>query len=141
MALAEGGIMSTAYSINELARIEAQLESQLAEVNRRIEASRRSASPEEWQGGGDNTPLSEGADAARAMEERDSESERMTRLLERADGLRRALDRIDGGTYGTCERCQRPIDSKRLRVLPEAPYCVKCEEQIETVTPPHSPKG
>jgi DnaK suppressor protein len=125
--------MNAGHSINALARIEAQLESQLAEVNRRIEAARRGASPEEWQGGGDNTPLSEGGDAARAMEERDSESERLTRLLEHADELRRALERIDGGTYGTCERCHRSIDPKRLRVLPEAPYCVNCEEQIETV--------
>ncbi len=37
-----------------------------------------------------------------------------------------ALARIDGGTYGRCERCRQPIDAERLRALPAASRHVTC---------------
>src|SRR4051812_7468751 len=43
--------------------------------------------------------------------------------LERID---RALARLDAGTYGTCERCGRPIPEKRLQAMPESVTCVEC---------------
>lgn len=123
--------MNAPDSINELARIEEELEYQLGGVKHRISALKDRSRPQEWQGGGDNTPLSEGTDVAQAMGERASESEQMARLLDRAAGLQRALRRIQDGTYGRCERCDRSIGTKRLRALPEALLCVDCEEQME----------
>ena len=41
-----------------------------------------------------------------------------------------ALDRLDSGGYGTCQRCERPIAAKRLRALPWARYCVECQESM-----------
>jgi RNA polymerase-binding transcription factor DksA len=41
------------------------------------------------------------------------------------------LRRIDGGTFGTCARCKRPIAKKRLAALPTAQYCLACQEQME----------
>ncbi len=37
-----------------------------------------------------------------------------------------ALLRLDGGSYGVCERCGRPIDPARLEVRPSARTCVVC---------------
>lgn len=37
-----------------------------------------------------------------------------------------ALARLDAGTYGTCERCGRPIADERLAVRPTARTCVGC---------------
>lgn len=37
-----------------------------------------------------------------------------------------ALARLDGGEYGLCRRCGRPIPRARLEALPETPYCVTC---------------
>lgn len=34
-----------------------------------------------------------------------------------------ALQRLEDGTYGTCERCGRPIDEVRLVALPAARFC------------------
>lgn len=36
----------------------------------------------------------------------------------------RALARLDDGTYGTCERCGKPISEERLRARPWATLCI-----------------
>ncbi len=43
-----------------------------------------------------------------------------------------ALDRLEAGDYGTCLCCEEPIAPKRLRALPWARYCVKCQESMGT---------
>jgi DnaK suppressor protein len=43
-----------------------------------------------------------------------------------------ALSRIEEGTYGTCERCGKPISKARLQVLPTARLDVDCQEQEDT---------
>lgn len=37
-----------------------------------------------------------------------------------------ALQRIEAGTFGTCEDCGAPIGRDRLRALPEARRCLGC---------------
>jgi len=36
----------------------------------------------------------------------------------------RALARLDNGTYGTCERCGKPIGEERLDARPWATLCI-----------------
>lgn len=40
-----------------------------------------------------------------------------------------ALRRIADGTYGACEKCDRPIPAERLEVVPHARFCVPCQEK------------
>ncbi|MFY1614870.1 TraR/DksA family transcriptional regulator [Micromonospora sp. WMMD736] len=40
--------------------------------------------------------------------------------------LDEALSRVAAGTYGTCERCSRPIPAERLAARPSARTCVAC---------------
>jgi len=42
-----------------------------------------------------------------------------------------ALTRIEAGTYGTCERCGRPIAPARLDAIPYATHCKECAEILE----------
>lgn len=42
-----------------------------------------------------------------------------------------ALERIEDGTYGTCEECGVKIPKARLNAIPYATTCVKCAEQLE----------
>lgn len=37
-----------------------------------------------------------------------------------------ALERLDAGTYGACERCGRPIGAARLDALPYVRCCIAC---------------
>ena len=42
-----------------------------------------------------------------------------------------ALERIDADTFGICERCQAVIGVPRLKAIPYARFCVRCEREIE----------
>ncbi len=42
-----------------------------------------------------------------------------------------ALQKIDDGSFGACERCGEPISDKRLEALPFARYCIECQRVIE----------
>ncbi|HET9015637.1 MAG TPA: TraR/DksA family transcriptional regulator [Thermomicrobiaceae bacterium] len=42
-----------------------------------------------------------------------------------------ALQRIERGTYGRCIDCGEPIDPARLRALPTAARCFRCQERHE----------
>jgi RNA polymerase-binding transcription factor DksA len=39
--------------------------------------------------------------------------------------VKRALEKIENGTYGLCETCNEPIESERLEANPSARTCVK----------------
>ena len=42
--------------------------------------------------------------------------------------IRRALKRLDDGTYGTCDMCGETISRARLKALPAADHCIHCAE-------------
>jgi DnaK suppressor protein len=59
-------------------------------------------------------------------------------LFELGNGDRRllkevtsALQRIEDGSYGICERCNEPISDKRLDALPFARHCINCQRVVE----------
>jgi DnaK suppressor protein len=37
-----------------------------------------------------------------------------------------AFDRLEGGTFGRCTECGKPIAERRLEALPYTQYCVAC---------------
>ncbi len=45
--------------------------------------------------------------------------------------VQRAQQRIKDGTYGTCQRCGKPIPEKRLEAIPWAAYDIECQTIIE----------
>src|SRR5437660_4969011 len=42
-----------------------------------------------------------------------------------------ALEKIDNGSFGECERCGEAIADKRLEALPFARYCIDCQRLVE----------
>ena len=42
-----------------------------------------------------------------------------------------ALQRIDDGNFGACERCGEAIAERRLEALPFARYCIDCQRVVE----------
>jgi DnaK suppressor protein len=45
--------------------------------------------------------------------------------------IREALERIEEGTFGICERCGEPISEKRLEARPVTTLCIKCKQEQE----------
>ena len=54
-------------------------------------------------------------------------------LRERAEQhlaeIDQALEQLNTGGYGRCERCGGPIDPERLAVLPHTTVCSKCAQR------------
>ena len=42
-----------------------------------------------------------------------------------------ALKKIEEGTFGVCEDCKSLISKTRLKAVPQARHCVKCQEKRE----------
>ena len=45
--------------------------------------------------------------------------------------LDEALSRIEEGTFGICEGCKTLISKTRLKAVPYARFCIKCQEKKE----------
>ena len=43
--------------------------------------------------------------------------------------VRRALERVEDGSYGECVKCGEPISEGRLEARPEAALCIKCASE------------
>lgn len=45
--------------------------------------------------------------------------------------IKKALEKMDKGTYGICEQCGEAIDPARLKALPYATLCMSCQARAE----------
>lgn len=42
-----------------------------------------------------------------------------------------ALRRIENNEYGMCSECEERISERRLKAIPWAKYCIRCQEQAD----------
>ena len=47
--------------------------------------------------------------------------------------IRKALERIDNGTYGICDKCEENISTKRLKARPVTTQCIDCKKKEEAL--------
>jgi DnaK suppressor protein len=71
------------------------------------------------------------ADTGTKTFEREQEISLANNILERITQVERALERLDEGSYGWCERCGNPIPVERLAAFPSATLCVTCKQLEE----------
>jgi len=45
--------------------------------------------------------------------------------------IKEALDRLDKGTFGTCDECEEDISDERLMARPVTTLCIKCKKNQE----------
>lgn len=45
--------------------------------------------------------------------------------------ITQALKRVDEGEFGACEKCDQPINPKRLEFDPTATLCIACASEAE----------
>src|SRR5712692_11512675 len=116
--------------------IKQRLESELSHTIDRIRHMGGGTVLEDFPGAaGDNTPLADEVDVIRLNEDREMSFATRSLLVERANKLAEALERLRGGEYGFCEECGEPIAPARLRAMPEVTTCVRCQDRLERMLP------
>jgi RNA polymerase-binding transcription factor DksA len=77
-------------------------------------------------------PLNRDWDEQAIEKEDDASLEGQGALVKREiASVKRALARIEDGTYGECVRCGRDIAPARLEARPDAALCIDCARTAE----------
>ena len=69
------------------------------------------------------------SDRSHSTEERSKLISVVRALRSNLRDVDRALAKMDASTYGTCERCGKPIAPDRLEALPWAMLCIDCKQK------------
>jgi RNA polymerase-binding transcription factor DksA len=59
--------------------------------------------------------------------ERERDLALSAQALAAVEEIDRALEKLENGTYGVCEKCGENIPKERLKALPYASLCVRCK--------------
>jgi DnaK suppressor protein len=102
----------------ERAKLKEEYEQTLFEVERLRETLKIEVDPSADEGDPD-------------LYEREKNLALLQTLEHRLQSLEWALQLLDRGEYGVCERCGQRIDPARLKIVPETTLCVKCKAELE----------
>ena len=103
------------------ADIEGLLRSRLDEIEARI--AELAKAPEPGAGIGFGKRIGDGTNEAIS---RRNDIGVGNSLVVTEEKLRRALAKLDEGSYGRCDRCGGPIAPARLEAVPESALCIDC---------------
>lgn len=116
----------TKLTAKEIGDLRGRLEEERVELHEQlttIEEEAFAASQSELAG--DVGLDDESADAGTATFEREKDLSIENNVRDLLAKIDRALKRIDDGSYGTCERCGKPIEKARIKALPYVDLCIK----------------
>jgi DnaK suppressor protein len=105
----------------QLAEVRAELESELARLDKTRESSREAAQPVAL----DQTSVGR-VSRIDALQNQQMSKDLHSRSEARRAQIVDALERMDAGSYGRCARCGQEIPYGRLLVFPEARHCATC---------------
>ena len=108
-------------------------------MEEREELKRQAAEIDESSFGGGQSEMTgdlasfdeEFADAGTATFERERDLSLSNNIRDLMEQIDRAIERIDEGNYGLCERCGKPIEKARIKALPYATLCIKDKQAEE----------
>ncbi len=80
-----------------------------------------------WEHAVDNHLADEGSE----LYEREKSLSLERSLRQTLEEVRRALEKLDAGTYGICDNCGQPIAPERLEALPHATLCIECRAALD----------
>ena len=102
-----------------------RLKEEQARLNSELERMESGVlSDDERHGGGSFGKREEEANETVEFEKRVILEKRLTDALVEVN---RALEKYEAGSYGICDRCDKPIESARLEALPQASLCLDCK--------------
>ena len=101
----------------DTAAARATLEAQLAELEDRLSRIERDLA---------EPPDADSSERAVQMEDDDALEGQAALVTSEIASVRRALERIEDGSYGECANCGNEIADGRLEARPEAALCIEC---------------
>ena len=109
-----------------------------AELNRTVERIRHmggaATSAQTMNALGDTSQLADEVDVIQINEDREMSFATRSLLVERANRLAEALERLRDGEYGVCQECDEAIAPARLKAMPEVKTCLRCQDRLERMT-------
>lgn len=95
--------------------------------------AQKKESSEDWK---TKFPAFDGGEAGSgALEKEADEVEEYETLLpieqsleSKLQNINLALEKIEKGNYGICEKCKKEIEIERLKAIPEARFCKNCKK-------------
>ena len=94
-----------------------RLEDRLAEMEDRLSRIERDLA---------EPPEADSSERAVQMEDDEALEGQAAVISNEMASIRRALERIEDGSYGECIRCGNAISAGRLEARPEAALCIEC---------------
>ena len=112
--------------------IKSKLEAELTRIAERIRhMGGTTTSVNTMNALGDTSQLADEVDVIQINEDREMNFATRSLLVERANRLAEALERLRGGEYGICQECEEAIAPARLVAMPEVMTCVRCQDRLE----------
>jgi RNA polymerase-binding transcription factor DksA len=71
------------------------------------------------------------ADSATDQQQRAVDLSMLGQVEAELDDVERALQKLDDGSYGTCEACGKPIEPERLEAQPATRFCLDDQGRSE----------
>jgi DnaK suppressor protein len=105
----------------DLAEAKARLEAQLAELEGRLTRIERDLA---------EPPDPDSSERAVQAEDDDALEGQAALITSEIASVRRALARIEDGSYGECLNCGNDIAPGRLEARPEAALCIECASAV-----------
>ena len=72
-------------------------------------------------------------DLASSLEGREMTFQLTSRDRNELKLIEETLFRINNGSYGKCESCEKKITLKRLKIMPLTSLCIECQETAENL--------
>lgn len=117
--------MNLEYYKTQLESLKSRLEKQIDTLAKRGSEPLKESVGE--LSGYDNHPADLGAETFERAKDLGLQGNSKVMLMK----VNHALDRINNGTYGTCEKCGKPIAEERLEAVPYTTFCVDCKKSEE----------
>ncbi|QVQ53121.1 TraR/DksA family transcriptional regulator [Spiractinospora alimapuensis] len=117
------------WTEEELTTVRAELEGEITRL--RGEVTQAETSLAEWLANSVDTAGDDPTDTGAKAHQREQDLALTYNTRELLAQSKRAVERIDAGTYGACESCGKAIGKARLQVFPRATQCVRCKQREE----------
>ena len=110
----------------QTAELQAALESLRDELERLLDSTREGTRPVDL-----DEPIGRLTRMDAMQQQSMSAANRRDHAL-RLRQVQQALGLIERGRYGLCLKCEDPIGYARLSARPESPFCLECQEEIDS---------